>query len=452
MVKAERLDTGAQEWDDIFSDAKGFGKFSGYKYALVCDRLDLENKLDIFRIPWSLLLDLDFDSQEESGLKYEYNHNDTDTTAVFYRIYDNKANIIERSSSIHWMSVCNYDEQGNRPPLRRIKMQITQNLDRLIKNYHRFNSEPLIVVLAVTNQQYIPLLSEILRIFNNNYYNEYVETYTDVSFFKLNYSCVELPITEDYQIKGYDINIKTLSKGANAEINHPKNNGKYVIPSEKNEDGLELAEISRDQYLRMKNYFEPVFIGIEHDAENNNVTDPIYFYKGASRITWKMLSDEVDIVPNITEKCISRIKEICANKGNSKIRMYYNRGMGGTTLLRRLAFLLHNEFPAIMINSYTKEKTADEIEKLYNLSKKTVVIFIDCNRLYHEETENLHNELKSRTINSVIIHLMKKTGVSGKEIIPSLLKYSSDEVERLKEKLKLVIKTCYDNIFTGTIC
>lgn len=80
------LITGSSEWETLFEAANRFSKTGDYKYILITDRPKCNNMLDLFRIPWSVILDFDFDSSKMGGLFHAYKHQQAESYSEQYDI------------------------------------------------------------------------------------------------------------------------------------------------------------------------------------------------------------------------------------------------------------------------------------------------------------------------------------------------------------------------------
>ncbi len=205
-----------------------------------------------------------------------------------------------------------------------------------------------------------------------------------------------------------------------------------MVPA-KIDDECRPVEINNEFYVRLSQFAELVYIGIENRQSDNGTSSLDEFYRGMTNISWQMLAkNTVGMRPSIYNECKTKLLEIYKKMGSSRIKFYYKRGMGGTTCIRQLAYDIHENYPTIIITSYTQDSTADEIQKLYNLCKMPIVIFIDSNNLYNEEVEKLHRELKSRTFSFTIVHLIGVFEEYPKyHAYPKLVKFSKEDFNQL---------------------
>ena len=448
------LITGSSEWETLFEAANRFSKTGDYKYILITDRPKCNNMLDLFRIPWSVILDFDFDSSEMGGLFHAYKHQQAESYSEQYDI----GNKVKKCSlALHWVTISKYNIDNTKPHDRKLANNVNSKFKNFINSYHEHNPEPAIVVIAMNDAAYERTLNEVLRTISAAYYDESNEFESNARFLLITNSSI--PVSPEFHDDGilstFNINLNQLIQGAKEEIAiKPIYDGTYTIPA-KPEDGNGCVEIEKELYFNLRQYCEPVYIGIENEESDDDLLKPEDYYRGSTGITWKMLaSQNVEMKPSIFDECKKRLEEISKKPGSSRIKFYYKRGMGGTTCLKKLAFEMHTKYPVIIVHSYTSESTADEIEKLYNLCKMTILIFVDSNYLYYEEMEKLYKELKSKTFGFVMIHLLSTTGHhQNNTVFPILTKFTPDDYDNLIDRLKTHIdlkseigKKCFENL------
>lgn len=393
-----------EEWNYLFDAARAFHKNSGYKYILITDRPRCQNCLDLFKIPWSVILDFDTETDQPDGLYYKLQHAQTNTLVEWYSMNDRVKN---GSSAIHWVSIAIKDENGEPYADKALARKVSNKLREFLRSYHRKHSEPVLVIVSMGDESYLRTLKRTIEVIDDIYENESAPDNSDARFFLLQGSSVEV-ITEDEELlQTFNLSIKQLISGLQREVlTKPVFNGAYTMPA-KLEDGSSSVEMDKDLYLRLRQYAEPVFLGVEQEDVEEIQFKPADFYRGYSYLTWHMIAEgDVAIEMDLFEGWKKKLEEYCGKPGTPRLRLNYRRGMGGTTSLRMLAFAMHKKYPTIIVQSYTPGNTADEIAKLYALCNMPLLIFVDANQLYNEEVSKLREELKIRTFSFVMVWLI----------------------------------------------
>ncbi len=432
-----------EEWSYLFDTARGFHGNSGYKYILITDRPRCGNILDLFKIPWSVVLDFDADTDQPDGLYYEFQHAKTDTLVEWNNMSDRVQN---NSTVIHWVNVAIRDENGEPYADKALARKASKKLRSFIESYHRMNPEPVMVVVSMSNEDYSRTLKSTANVIYDLYENDNAPDNSDVKFFVLQKSSVELILEDEQLLQTFNLGISQLISGAQKEIvDKPVFTGKYLMPA-KLEGGIVQAEMDVEQCLRLRQYAEPLFFGIEQEENEGTQLKPEEFYRGYSNVTWKMIAEGgVAMVPEYFEGWKKKLEEYCGKSGTPRLRLNYLRGMGGTTSLRMLAFAMHEKYPTVIVHTYTQGATADEIAKLYALCNMPLLIFVDANQLYNEEVNKLREELKIRTFSFVMAWLIGYTEHLPRGEFQPLNSFSEKDRKHMLEVLRKHVRSPKEN-------
>jgi len=439
-IHAKTGNSEEEDWNCLFDAAREFHRDSGYKYILITDRPRCKNVLDLFKLPWSVVLDFDAETDQPGGLYYEFQHAQMDTLVEWHSVKEDWLNC--SSSSVHWVGVAIKDDNGEPYSDKALALNSSKKLRNFFKSYHRKHSEPVVVVVSMKDENFSRTLKKNADVIYEIYANDSVKNYSDVKFLLLQNSSVELILEDEELLQTFGLSIKQLIDRIQKEIaDKPVFTGQYLMPA-KSENGNFFAEIDREQCLRLRQYAEPVFLGIEQEQSEDSQFKPEDFYRGYSHVTWKMIAEGgTAIMPELFTEWKRKVEEFCGKPGTPRLRLYYKRGMGGTTCLRMLAFSMHEKYPTIIVHSYTRGNTADEIAKLYSLCNIPLLIFVDSNQLYNEEVSKLREELKSRTFSFVMVWLIGCTENPPRGELRSLISFSKNDMGHMIEALKKNVRS-----------
>lgn len=137
-----------------------------------------------------------------------------------------------------------------------------------------------------------------------------------------------------------------------------------------------------------------VYVGVDRQEEYDATkTSRNYFYRGDIPISWYGLNHNFDVVRKIKTSIIDKIKTDMQDRGRLLKRVCYEPGVGGTTLMRRIAWELREQYPTMILQKYN-EQTAKNIQKVYDITHNQILIMVDNNDVELEEAKNLQVELK----------------------------------------------------------
>lgn len=427
-------DSEQEEWNYLFDAARAFHKESGYKYILITDRPQCKNRLDLFKIPWSVILDFDVETDQPDGLYYEFQHTQTDMLVERYSMTDRVKSSL---SVLHWVNIAIKDDNGERYADRPLALKTSKKLRIFLESYHRKHAEPVVVVVSMNDESYSKTLKSAANVIYEIYENESAPNESDVKFLLLQNSSVGLILEDNRLLQTFNLGVRQLISGVRKEIvDKPTFNGRYMVPANL-KDGSSSVEMDKEQYLRLRQYVDLVFLGVEQEESEDARFIPEDFYRGYSYVTWKMIAQGgIAVIPEYFESWKKNLEEYCSKSGTPRLRLNYRRGMGGTTCLRMLAFSMHEKYPTIIVHTYAQGSTADEIAKLYALCNKPLLIFVDTNQLYYEEVRKLRDELKIRTFSFIMVWLIGYANHPPRGELQPLNSFAENDRVSMLEKLR----------------
>jgi hypothetical protein len=201
-------------------------------------------------------------------------------------------------------------------------------------------------------------------------------------------------------------------------------------------------EVSANDYTNLFPYFEILYTDIdnvtieEYDIQIDN-------FRRGGVAPWCAFATGSVVETMLTDEYVKYINKIKTNLGRrqqlSKEKIFaieHIPGIGGSTLLRKVGWDLHTEYPVLLVKKYDKQKTKSLITNLYDTVRKGIAILADSDLVDMEELErdirnldrpcifvystrqskNQHNENK--------IPLSKITTTSEKQLRSIFEKYS----------------------------
>lgn len=181
-----------------------------------------------------------------------------------------------------------------------------------------------------------------------------------------------------------------------------------------------------------------VYVGVDRQEEYDATkTSRNYFYRGDIPISWYGLNHNFDVVRKIKTSIIDKIKTDMQDRGRLLKRVCYEPGVGGTTLMRRIAWELREQYPTMILQKYN-EQTAKNIQKVYDITHNQILIMVDNNDVELEEAKNLQVELKKMGFSFVICYFERKLkGMHSESGAIYDVVQSLNRVEALEMKNKL---------------
>ena len=167
------------------------------------------------------------------------------------------------------------------------------------------------------------------------------------------------------------------------------------------------AEI--EDNMRLEDYFEPVYLNLGTDINDagRNIHD---FYRGMRKISWSELALDLDLCrERYTNDILPTVRQQIAESNRPFCRIGYKPGYGGTTMLRRMAWDLHKEYPTLIVRHYD----ASCVQLLLYLRSKLeegtpLILLIDNNDMSENDAKSLHDDLGINSVTSAIIYFKRR--------------------------------------------
>ena len=252
------------------------------------------------------------------------------------------------------------------------------------------------------------------------------EAESQLSKYSIEYSIFKLSIPEIIS------RIASITK----HVEHAK---EIIFVSGKTPEREEIIIDITNHYSRL---FDSGIQVVHHNiAETyDEIKSPIPdFYKG-SKISWRELSEDVDVNRELYDDLRNRIIYQLENaKQSVKFELFHQPGAGGTTLSRRLAYSLRLKYPIVIINSYDRNNTYEKLSQLIGIVKTPILAIVEAS----EVKENFVMDLIERCNKQkqvVIFFLVKRELKRKKGIQSNLLLTLSDKIRDNDEKSRFISK------------
>ncbi len=384
-------------WYEILEDTSEFN--SAYSYVLITRRVESIDVKGLFSLKWDLVIDMDPDS-DISGLAHNY----TDITGITPRVRTLDAVNVRRKFSFsnmpYWiMANGTSDVPDSVVDPKKWGAAHGKYLPNLLEEFHKEYSKPVkAFVYPVENERN---LRKIVDTFNDIY-----DSGDEISF------CVLSADREYSSIDDENFKISTLSIEEFAEeLGKYNQNSKFVSGLIKRELPAENGKrvlLDENFVTELGDSFDTVFIDIDQEDERDSEKcSRMAFYKGIREISWYGLREHFDVVQPEQKKIEDKITQDMKDRGRLLRKVYYVPGIGGTTLMRRLAWEFRERYPTLILNRLN-EQTGKNLQKIYDLTHCPILIFADNNFIEFDKVKNLQVELKRMGFAFVICYFQRK--------------------------------------------
>ncbi|WP_159155394.1 cold-shock protein [Empedobacter brevis] len=427
-----------------------------------CDRFSLEERNYILIIgpnqnvdksylknlslpKWNLIVDFDYNSESNGFFDSAYKQNEISPHIV--KASDSiDINSFSRFSQSHYHYFANnFKGSGSTEPkdFSEWNRKFGKNTEVFLKSFSEvFSNQKNVIVVLFNSRRHINFLCEKIE--------QYLGTNT--SFVFANDFNNELSqVSEDFKGVKVNISISEIAEGlsnvsSNFGIINP-NKGQILIPFMEKSVTETSGVLTASEFAQLEEYFEVLHKGLPENTENEE--DRRSFLTGETKISWFGLKNRFDVERQNFDKKYLRPIEKVIESGRGKIQLVHEAGFGGTTIARRIAWEIHNDYPTLILKQYRDIKIKESLIMLHEKTRKTIFVIMEAPQsITLDEVDSLY---KSIPQTRPIVFLVVKRGKSNsneltvsdwgndtvdlvKAYKPYLSEYNNETILRKKEK------------------
>ena len=367
-----------------------------YAFGLVVEdtsQLKDDEKRLIASVPWSIVFDLDPESIE-CGLEKAF------VTSLGHQPFFFIPNAPDRTDFDPTTIVPYWFMLNGRNDMPETLVQDMKSwnrsyggfLNRALQNYHAvFPQELKLVIINGDEKKIAHLIDALDFCYQDNY---------SISLLPNETRYENLLNTYESVIQKYPLDIKSFAEGLSqyqSLLGLEKHPGEFFVVGK---DG-EVA-INPDEYTHLEVLYSNI-------AQKDGDIPKETFYQGKSVISWGGIDKGYAI--ERTKQFRYLVEEItsrCKDRPYSVLHLKHDPGAGGTTLSRQIALHMSKSQPVIMLKHYKFENTAEQIKKLFEHVRISIVIFAENNITDESDIEKLYSELKTASIPNVLVYVRRK--------------------------------------------
>lgn len=175
------------------------------------------------------------------------------------------------------------------------------------------------------------------------------------------------------------------------------------VRDEKSDD-IRLQNLPEGVASEIAECLEIVHSGLANRREEEGTSDFLH----GNTVTWRELDLNRDVIRGRTQEVIDTVRTIISERREKSYTIEHTPGAGGTTLAKRIAWSLRNDYPSVCLTSYIQGRTAGLVERLFQFTHLPIFIVVEETLLSGTRRDLFFNELKSRTISFMILDVRRR--------------------------------------------
>lgn len=408
-----------------------------YTKVLIVDSNDSYQQYyeEIVKIQWDIVIDFN-ENTDKNGLYYQYSKTFNYNPEIKILGINNK--IIKSNMPIWLMAngLVDREKSYSMYPewLSTYGNKTSEFLNNLFKEYAR----PVNLFLMVKDGKDMRKIKRIIDDFDSIYRVD------GESLFKLMLAkdLITENLNDDYAylIKEISYTLKEfVDKISKINFSHllAKSDSRLIKVDNGKENGF--VEIDNTLFIELSDYGEVVFKNIHAPNFSPNQKNFIEFLQGEDVISWESLAHSKAIIRENYREILQSVNQGYYKIPKSILEIEYEPGVGGTTLLRQIAWDNHLLRPTYILRDYVEGITNKLLTQLYLLTTTPLLILIDSNNLNYSTVKQIKNSLKiGQTYNFLIVYIKRKHGgekSTYNDLLGKLNKLNKDECLKMENIL-----------------
>lgn len=385
-----------ESWSEFYNACDSFNKYKNYILLIGPNGEFAQEKLTYLGLlDWSLIID--FNANTEINGLYKNACSEIEARKKVHLLTSDDNLTFSPYNSCYWFAANGLKGRSGTltTDFKSWNRKYLAFLNKLFLSYFQtFGDNPTNVVILWDDSLYVQRICDAID-FASGEKTKFIYAIQDLT--KLT------TVSAIYTGKEIEISIPKISDGI-LRIRNFYNSDlvkeMYTLPAKEEE----YISIDKRDFLWIEEDIEIVHRNIleSSDIQSEDLPEREKFYKG-NQITWLGLHMHHDIDREKTSSLKKKVEKELKDRNIIKISLHHYPGVGGTTLSRRLAWDLKNEFPVLLLRKFRQLDTVQKIYKIFDLTKKSVFVIAEASIVNIDEIDKLFNEILSRGFPCVLL-------------------------------------------------
>jgi tetratricopeptide (TPR) repeat protein len=162
--------------------------------------------------------------------------------------------------------------------------------------------------------------------------------------------------------------------------------------------------------------------------------EPMREFLRGGQISWFDLGLQADVEREKTADLLRMVEQDLGQRGSTRINLYHEPGAGGSTIARRVLWILHQRHPTVVLRRCSARETVERIALVYQLTGQSILVLREGSDVPESEADQLANLLASKHVPYVLLQVLRRYQPpnAGKRSIFLPAQLSTTETERFR--------------------
>lgn len=363
------------DWSSFYHKCKMFKKDEISLILLIGDtsKATPESLLNISLPKWDIVFDFDYKSKKNGFFNKCFSKEDVQPTE--YKIEDIVTNISPYNQMPYYFYLKNFEGSGlfEAPKysdwLKKYNKKLSESISSFARTFNSNSCQTIVIILNDDVQYNRRVCEEINSSFSNC-------TFVFASTHENN------EVLADEMEDGYyfRLSIQEVCDGfeqckSNFTSLVPANSHSIRVPYLKDTTSDTSGILSKQFFNNLEEYFEVIHLGLPNNEDSQ---EKLSFLRGEESISWYGLSNKHEfVIPDRQKKHMRTLDKYLQSHTNGLFYISHQPGYGGTTIARRLAWDIRNDYPTMFLKKFNENRVVELVKQLHDLTKFKIVIFVE---------------------------------------------------------------------------
>lgn len=145
-------------------------------------------------------------------------------------------------------------------------------------------------------------------------------------------------------------------------------------------------------------------VGTRHPDQG----EPIREFLCGGQISWFDLGLQADVEREKFADLLRIVEQDLEQRGATRINLYHEPGAGGSTIARRVLWVLHQRYPTVVMRHCSARETAERIALIYQVTGQSILILREGSEVPESDADQLANLLASKHVPCVLLQVLRR--------------------------------------------
>lgn len=211
-------------------------------------------------------------------------------------------------------------------------------------------------------------------------------------------------LAEEFSAPVIEIPLHHFARGVQqvADAKQPGGLGATALPT--------TSGVPVELELRTANWIAEEIELVPMGAPTSEEGDAVGTFLRGGTVSWADLDNNIDARRDEQDRLTKAIRRDLEGGRTTRFNLFHRPGAGGTTVGRRVAWELHDEFPCGLLRRTTPLETAERVARVYELTECPLLLIADGTDIAERELDDLYEYIKARRAPVVLLQVKRRQG------------------------------------------